>query len=103
FPPANPPVADSTFRLRRGGSSLSSIRFGDQSTCSVPRRRYLFLVTAGWDAGKNPGPLRMSVGFDGELCGPGHPLIAPKPLVGHRPGQRYPRDYMLVVSVQFDV
>jgi hypothetical protein len=45
----------------------------------------------------------MCLGLHGHPGGAGQPLIAPKPVGGHRPGQRHPHDHVLVGGVQLDV
>jgi hypothetical protein len=45
----------------------------------------------------------MCLGLDGHARSVGQPLIAPKPLAGHRSGQWHPHGHLLVGSVQFDV
>jgi hypothetical protein len=45
----------------------------------------------------------MCLGLHGHPGGVGQPLTAPKPLAGHRPGQRYPHDHVLVDGAQLDV
>ena len=45
----------------------------------------------------------MCLGLDGHPRGVCQPLIAPEPLVGHGPGQRYPHDDMLIDGAQFDI
>jgi hypothetical protein len=103
FPSAGPPVTDTTFRRRRDRRSLSSVGFRDQGASGVHRPGYLPPVTVGWQADDNPGPVGMCLSLGGHSCSVCQPLIAPNPLVGHRPDQWHPHDHVLVGTVQFDV